>query len=265
MGFKTFHVNSEEVANARPEPKRTIMLQYLAREKERMTKMQYAQQYLAQFLEELSQLFPDSLINGSQALQRTSIGSPSPTTPIPGEYYLGCDIARMGGDESTFEVLEKIHDRYYQRENIMHRFTLTTETIAKILELNKQYDFRKIYIDDAGLGVAVFDQLLQNEETRRKVIGINNASRAVDKDHKRHRKLMKEDLYLNLKRMMEAGQIQLLKDAQIFTSLKSIMCETTENTNDVRIYGSYSHIAEGLIRAAWADREKSLNIYYESI
>ena len=39
MGFKTFHVTSEEVAKARPEPQRTIMLQYLKREKERMTEL----------------------------------------------------------------------------------------------------------------------------------------------------------------------------------------------------------------------------------
>jgi hypothetical protein len=261
MGFKTFHVNSEEVADKRPEPQRTIMLKYLESEKARMTKLQYAQQYLAQFLEQLNQLFPDSLINGSQTLQRNSITSMS-TTPSPGEYYLGCDIARMGGDETTFEILEKVGQMYYQRENILNRFTLTTETIAKILALDNQYRFKKIYIDDAGLGVAVFDQLLNNEQTRRRVVAINNSRRAIDREHNRHRKLMKEDLYLNLKRLMESGQIELLKDSEIFRSLKSIMCETNETSNEVRIYGGYSHIAEGLIRAAWSDRDRSLDLFF---
>ena len=259
MGFKTFHVNSEEVAAQRPEPQRAIMLDYLKREKERMTELHYAQQYLAQFLEELNQLFPDDLIDSLQTLQRDS----SSVTPS-GEFYLGVDVARMGGDETTFEILEKINNIFYQRENIIHKYTLTTETIAKVLELDVLYQFKKIYIDDGGLGVAVFDQLLKEDQTKRKVIAINNASRAIDVDKKRHRKLLKEDLYLNLKHLMELGHIKLLKDSTIFTSLKSIMVENNPSTNDIRIYGRYTHIAEGLIRAAWAVRDLRLNLFYEA-
>ena len=257
MGFKTFHVNSEQVAQARPEPQRAIMMDYLAREKARMTEFQYAQQYLAQFLEELGQLFPDALIDSTQTLQRVSS-----STPV-GEYFLGVDVARMGGDETTFEVLERKKDTYYQRENIVHKYTLTTDTIDKILELDLEYDFKMIYIDDGGLGVAVFDQLLIHDQTKRKVEAINNSRRAIDVDHSRKRKLLKEDLYINLLNMMERGQIQLLTDAEIGASLKSIIYETNKNTNEVRIHGRYTHIVEGLIRAAWSVRDRSLDLYYE--
>lgn len=263
MGFKTFHVNSEDVARARPEPLRSIMLAYLEREKSRMTALQYSQQYLAQFLEELGQLFPDSLISSSQSLQRVFVDPPRSPFFLSGEFFLGVDVARMGGDESTFEVLEKVGDHFFHRENLMRKFTLTTETIDKILELDNIYQFSKIYIDDGGLGVAVFDQLLKEDQTKRKVIAINNASRALDSDDRRHRKLLKEDLYLNLLRMMERGQILLLDDIEVFTSLKSIILERTHKTGDIRIYGRYSHIAEGLIRAAWSVRSTHLNIYFE--
>lgn len=267
MGFRTFHVNSEEVAASRPEPMRSIMKSYLASEKARMTSLQYAQQYLAQFLEELGQLFPDDLISRSQALQRVSSnpqGSPqgSPVA-LSGEFFLGVDVARMGGDESTFEVLEKVGENYMHRENIMSKFTLTTETIDKILELDNLYNFINIYVDDGGLGVAVFDQLLKEDQTKRKIIAINNARRALDSDDKRRKKLLKEDLYLNLKRMMEKSQIYLLDDNEVFLSLKSIIIEHTDRTGEIRIYGRYSHIAEGLIRAAWAVRNTHLNMYYE--
>jgi hypothetical protein len=256
MKFKTFHVSSEEVAEARPEPLRTMMINHLAREKERMSKLQYAQQYLAQFLEEVGQLFPDHLISEAQKTDRNKDIKES-------EYYLGVDVARMGGDETTFEILEKIDDKFIHRENIMHKFTLTTDTIQKILTLDFTYNFKTIYIDDGGLGAAVFDQLLINEQTKRKVRAINNASRAFDVDKNRSKKLMKEDLYLNLLHLLESGRLILLKDSEIFTSLKSITLENSENTNQIRIYGSYSHIAEGLIRAAWASREKKLNLYFE--
>lgn len=257
MGFKTFHVSSEEVAEKRPEPLRSIMLEHLRREKERMTELQYSQQYLAQFLEELGQFFSDELISNSQSLQRnfSSLGS-------SGEYYLGVDVARMGGDETTFEVLERVEDVFYQRENLVDRFTLTTETIDKILSLDSIYSFKNIYIDDGGLGVAVFDQLLANEQTKNKVVAINNASRAITRDSSRNKKLMKEDLYFNFKNMLESGKLKLLKDDNITISLKSIMYEVSPSSSNVRIYGRYSHIVEGLIRAAWAVRDKKLNLFY---
>lgn len=256
MGFKTFHVNSEEVAEARPEPQRTIMLDYLEREKERMTKLQYAQQYLAQFLEELGQMFPDDLIKFAQTLRREK-------EVKEGEYYLGVDIARMGGDEITFEVLERQGDRLLHRENIVHTYKLTTETIDKILELEYIYNFKTIYIDDGGIGAAIFDQLLIEDSTRSKVVAINNASRAIDRDASRTKKLLKEDLYFNLKKLLEKGQLELLRDPEITASLKSIVYEHNVIKNQVRIYGRYSHITEGLIRAAWCVRNKKLDIFYE--
>lgn len=260
LGFKTFHVTSEEVANARPEPMRSIMLSHLAKERARMTELNYAQQYLAQFLEELSQFFPDSLIRDCQVLDRFS----SPTFPSGlGNRYLGVDVARMGGDESTFEGLEDYKGTLYQIEHQTRKYSYITDTINLILELDARKDFNKIFIDDGGLGVAVFDQLLVTDQTKRKVEAINNARRSLDRDDSRKKKLFKEDLYMNLKRLMEQGKIKLYKDDDIFASLKSIIVEHTERSGEIQIYGRYSHIAEGLIRAAWGVRSAHLNIYFE--
>ena len=263
-GFKTFHVNSEEVANARPEPQRTIMLNYLEREKARMSPLQYAQQYLAQFQEELGQLFPDSLIQSAQTLERLEFKDSKEQKLAyfnGATFFLGVDVARMGGDETTFEILEKIDTKYYQRENFVTKYTLTTETIKKVLELDSEYHFKNIYIDDGGLGVAVFDQLLTNSQTKNKVVAINNASRSLEVNENRTRKLLKEDLYLNFLAMLENGSIMLLKDAEIFTSLKSIMLEHDVSKANIKIYGRYSHITEGLIRAAWSNHSNRLNLW----
>jgi len=263
MHFKTFHVNSEEVAEARPEPNRSIMKSYLATEKARMTNLQYSQQYLAQFLEELGQLFPDDLIKSQQMLQRVV---PPLTSSPSGDFYLGVDVARMGGDETTFEILEKIDDKFYHRENLMHKYTLTTETTDKILELDNLYNFRQIYIDDGGMGAAIFDNLLAESQTSSKIVAINNAARALNPDEwkeNRRKKLLKEDLYMNFKHLLERKKLKLLDDPEIAVSLKSIILETNPKTNDIRIYGRYTHIAEGLIRAAWCVKDIHLNLYYE--
>ena len=74
----------------------------------------------------------------------------------------------------------------------------------------------------------------------------------------------KEDLYNNLLRLMEQGKIKLLDDPEIFLSLKSIQYEYVTKEGQPtrrRIFGNYSHIAEGLIRAAWCTNDKSLSPY----
>jgi phage FluMu gp28-like protein len=254
MGFKTFHINSEEVANLRPSPQKEIMLDYLRREKARMTELQYAQQYLAQFLEELSQLFPDKLIESCQTEERTNKAYPEC------EYYLGVDVARMGKDATTFEIFERQWDILVQRDNQSHTKQLTTETTDQILALDCAYDFRKILIDDGGLGVAVFDALLATPQTSGKVVAINNASRPLNRDETRKKKILKEDLYMNTKNLMERGVIKLLKDQEIFNSLKSVVIESNEVTKDIRIYGQDTHIAEGIIRAIWGFKNRPLDV-----
>lgn len=247
--FTTFHVSSEDCPR--------IPKEFLEGEKARMSKLEYAQEYLGQFLDNLKQFFPDSLIRSCMKAKRDEIFK-------PGTYFLGVDIARLGKDESTFEILERFQDpvgfRLIQKENIITKRTLTTETTAKIVELDKLYKFRRIYLDDGGLGVGVFDQLLLEDATKRKVEAINNSRRSLDRDDTRKKKLLKEDLYNNLRRLMERGELELLEDDEVFQSLKSIQYEYDDQSR-LKIFGTYTHITEGLIRAAWCVKDKGLNIW----
>ena len=244
--FTSFHVNSEDCLR--------IDKAFLAHEKATMTKREYSQEYVGDFVDELMQLFPDSLITSRQLIKRRD-------NPPGRDYYLGVDVARMGGDESTFEIMERTQDKKLRHvESVVKIKILTTETTEEILHLDRLYHFKKIYVDDGGIGAAIFDNLLKNDETKRKVVAINNAARSLTRDDKRHKKLLKEDLYSNLLSLMEHGEILLLDDPEVFQSLKSVQYEYSDN-RDVRIYGRYTHIAEGLIRAAWCVKDKSLNIW----
>lgn len=266
--FKRFSTNSEEVIQNRPisenwtEKQKEQALLKLKQAKKRMTKREYAQEYLGDFVDDLMQFFPDTLIRKCMRTERPEVISKKK------RYYLGVDIARMGEDESTFEIGYLRDDgSIIQVENIVTTKTLLSETTKLILRLNSQFDFRKIFLDDGGIGVGVFDHLLTNPDTKRKVIPINNAKRVLDKDDKRKKKLLKVDLYSNLKIMMEQGKIQLLDDENLFQSLKSIQYEYTQDTHGqskLKIFGNYSHICEGLIRLAWAVKYKSLNIWVSS-
>jgi len=161
-------------------------------------------------------------------------------------------------------ALKKVNDTtLIHVEHITTKHTLTTQTTKKILQLNDQYNFKKIYVDDGGLGFGVFSQLLEEETTRRKVEPINNAKRALDRDENRKKKLLKEDLYNNLLRLMERREITLLDDNDIFQSLKSVQYEFEEGK--FRIFGNDTHIAEGLTRAGWCAKEKSIKLWVDYI
>lgn len=254
LGYRSFHVNSEDVAENRKEPQRTTMKRYLEAEKERMTTYEYARWYLAQFLDELARLYTDEWINRVCTLYREG-GQDSEA-----KYFLGVDVARLGGDEITFEIVKLRDERLKHVDSIVETKKLTTWTTNKIIELNNIYNFRKIYIDDGGMGVAILDNLLENEELRSRVEAINNARRSIEYDEKpQKRKLMKEDLYMNLLRLGEQDKIKLLRDDELAQSLRSILYDAKEN----KVYGSYTHITEGLIRAAWCIKDKGLNIWVE--
>ena len=244
--FKSFHVSSEDC------PRKNQS--FLDHEKSWMTKAQYAQEYLGEFVDELRQFFPDDLIKACQKAKRRN-------QILPGRnYFLGVDIARMGEDESTFEIIDRTERKnLIQVENLITKHTLTTETTKMILNLEKQYHFKQIFVDDGGMGVGVFDQLLTEETTKRKVIAINNASRPLTREEKKKKRAIKEDIYNNLLALMERGEIQLLDDDEIFMSLKSIQYEY-EN-GKLKVFGNYAHITDGLVRAAWCSKDKSLNIF----
>ena len=244
--FKSFHISSEDCSR--------IDQDFLKREKERMTKLQYAQEYLGEFIDELQQFFPTDIIKKCMTLSKEK-------RELSQDRYLGVDIARLGEDETVLISLERIKKKKLKMFNMeITRKTMLTETIRLIKFSDEKYNYKKIYIDDGGMGVGVFDPLLEDQQTRRKVVAINNARRSVDfhNDQKKH--ILKEDLYNNLLRLMEQGAIELWNDDKVFFSLKSIQYEYTDNQT-LKIYGKYSHITEALIRAAWCMKDKSLNIY----
>ena len=244
--FTRFYVSAEDCPRHSKE--------FLENELTSMTELEYAQEYLAKFLDELRRVYPEELISKCCTLKRRD------SILKNRDYYLGVDIARMGKDESTFEIIDRIDSKnLIQVENLITTKTLTTATTNKIIMLNKVYNFRQIFIDDGGMGVGVLDQLLTTEETKRKTIAINNQSRPLSQDQKGTKKIIKEDVYNNLKMLMERGEIKLLDDPELVLSLASMQFQITNGK--VKYFGNYTHIADGLIRAAWSSQDKSLKPY----
>lgn len=268
--FTRFSVTSEDVMSNRPiseswtELQREKALLKLKQAKSRWSKRRYAQEYLGEFDEGLRRWFSDSLISSSCILKRRS------AIIFGRDYYMGCDIARMGEDQGSFEIIDKMSDDHLEQvENLVTEKKLTNETEENVWSLDSKYECVKIFIDaGAGtLGVSVFDHLLCDDRTRDKVVAINNAQRPMDNDTRKS-KILKEDLYDNLRSLMEQGKIKLLDDEDLIESLRSIQYEyvmTDGEPTRVKIWGDFSHIVEGLIRSAWCSKYKDLNFKIYSI
>ena len=254
--FKKFHLTAESCPRHKPE--------HLEAMKNTMSALEYAQEYLAVFIDDFKRIFSDDWI------KKVCIGKKPDKIAREFKHYMGVDIARLGRDEGTFEVFRKEHkDKIVQVDNIVTRKLLTTETERKILELAGTYPFHKESIGiDAGagtLGVSVFDHLIDESKTKNKVVAINNRERVLDKDGEHKKKILKEDLYNNLVALGEKGKLILLDDDEIRASLASVQYEYLIKANSattLRIFGNYTHIVEGIIRAVWlASKDKTLNIW----
>lgn len=260
--FTRFSISSEEVAKDRPlsaswtEKQRENMLLFLEREKKRMSIVAYAQEYLGKEMEALKQFFSTELIKKCMILDRSA----KHYSAAAGDKFLGVDVAGMGGDETVLISLARIgRERLKQVDMERAKETLTTETTLRIKAANAKWNYKKIYIDDGGLGFGVFSELLSDTDAKGKVVAINNSSRPLDRDEDRKKRILKEDLYTNLKVLMEQGKIELFDDPELFVSLRSVQCEY--NDSKLEIFGNYTHIAEALIRAAWCIQDKTLGLW----
>jgi hypothetical protein len=173
---------------------------------------------------------------------------------------MGVDVAGMGEDETVLVSVAKTdNDKLLMYDMKILMKSPVPSTARRILYEDEREDYMKIYIDDGGLGVGVFQLLLEHYQTSRKVVAINNSHRSLDSEDKQRKRILKEDLYTNLKSLMEQGRIKLWKNDKLRMSLRSIQYH--HKNGRMLISGNYSHIVEALNRAAWSEKDKSLNIF----
>lgn len=229
---------------------------FLAKERARMSRQEYAQEYLAEYVDDFRQFFPTELIKRCSTIIGWNFEK---DYNRDARYYLGVDVARYGGDENAFVVAE------IDRNNFVRVIiTKTTErrglldSLGEIRQFDKIFHFRKIFIDDGGVGGGLFDVMIDDSLLKRRVVALNNATRSID--IKRSHAILKEDLYSSALCLMEANKCALIYDTQLLRSLRTIVYEYTSNKN-VMISGAYAHLAEAMVRALWGIKDKGLKCY----
>ena len=247
--FLHIHFSSEDC--------KRIGKSFLAKEKKRMTKLMYKQEYLAEFTDDWHQFFPTALIKERMIMTEWSKKLDAHSM---GRFYLGVDFAAYGGDENAFVVVELVGSRLKVVKVFTTERRSAPDTIGFIQVLHGEFGFKKIFVDDGGLGSPITD-MLKLKIGRRLVSGLNNSSkRFVEQGEDKKQGILKEDLYANTLMLMETGQIDMVSDLGLLRSMKSITFEYTDNKK-VKIFGDYTHMTEALIRACWCVKDRGLSVY----
>ena len=265
--WKVYYKTSPEVMKERKltniwtKEIRDSSLKFLKDQEAEMDKLQFAQEYLGQFIDEVNQWFEDKLIQSCMTEERPNKIEKDQI------YFLGVDVARMGDDQSTFQIF-KLTERghLYQVENQETSKTTLPQTFEHIKGLHALYDFSKIFIDSVGIGVGVYDWLKHDDDTKRVTVAIDNSKQVMDEGGTR--KLQKTLKYAHAKMLMETGKIHLLDESKIFQSFKSTQFAYTNDNMGVRhlkIFGNFTHICEGCTNAIWGEKSKNLNMRIHSI
>jgi hypothetical protein len=240
--FYKIHIKSEDCPR--------ITDEFLEQERKRMTKLQYCQEYEAEFLDALQQFFPRELI--------VSCFNSEGITDA--RKFLGVDFAGHGGDPNAFTTVENKNDKCFISHTETTQDQKAWETVNKILKLNDKHDYKKIGVDDGGLGSPILDYMLTHSALKRKAIGLNNAKRDIDADG-RTKQLQGIEMYANMKIMMEQGLVKFSeKNDELIRSLTSIQFVVDKDTKNIKIHGKHDHIAEAAKRALWLVKSKGLNI-----
>lgn len=250
--FKQWHISSENCPR--------IPRDFLQKEKNRLSKAEYAQEYLGEFVDEFNQFFPTELIKKCMTFMSWDIKKDYNHNA---SYYLGIDPARYGEDEAAF-VSGELHDKKFKIVHCDERRKVAGKAITSLRDftviLDNEFKYKRIFNDDTGVGGGLTD-LLQEELGKSKVIGLNNASRRYQDEHQEKKKgILKEDLYSNALSMMERGNVEIINNLKLLRSLKSVQFEYTTDRN-LRIHGKYTHLAEAFVRCCWAWQSKGLKLF----
>ena len=264
--FKVWEMDTETVSRKRPiseswtQEQHDGFIEFLAEEKEDKSEMVYAQEYLAIAALDKRQFYSDEWIdkvchvNEKQKIQ------------VTGKNYGGFDLARMGGDYFTAEVVKKISKtNITQIDHYTRRMLLTTDNENLIIEYTKKHNCRQSGIDAGSgtLGVSVYDHLQLVSDIKRKIVAMNNRQISINQEDGKQR-LYNEDMHDNLRALGERGELHLFNSDDIKASFRSVRWDKVQDAHGlwkVKISGKNTHIVEGIMRAAeLASKDESLNI-----
>jgi len=193
--------------------------------------LEFRTEYGAEFIADQDNYF------GFDLIEKCTNDIPPMFVPETGKsYYMGLDVARFGSDSSVFTVIEKgATSKPHKVVHIREENKKSTDQVIKIAgEMHDIWHFKKIYVDDTGLGAGVFDGL--KKELNEKIDGSQTNSGL--KYGKRDIVIgitfsvkSKLDIYSNLKLLMEQGNLLLPNNKRMIFQMRDFRYELTSSGN----------------------------------
>ena len=167
-------------------------------------------------------------------------------------YVLGVDFARLGEDSSVYTVLEKPwgEEKVYVVYIHEQKHSLLNQAVGFIKRLDQKFRFKMIYTDETGLGSGPTDFL--KESLGRRIKGFRFTLQS------------KQDLYSNLKRLMEAGLLRIPNHRKLLFQLADLRYELT-STGEAKIHHSergYDDMCDSLALACLYFQSKPRTVYH---
>ncbi len=242
--------------------------EFLEEQRELVGEQRFAQEYLAQFVDDAKAYFPQSLLRecvhacASEKCSYCEMLSDFEKLVLfpqkhPGTLFGGYDPGGKG-DPAAFVVLQRTNDEikslrvvlqktYLQDKNAKDD-NLYTRFTVEIADLHKKLDVRKIFVDQTGLGQPIIEHC---KDLRLPAEGMTLTARS------------KQELLSNLKILLEQKKIVLpAGDLNLLANLNCIEAERSR-TGGFRFShpaGTNDDLAYALALAAWAASGRSATV-----
>lgn len=150
------------------------------------------------------------------------------------KYFLGADIARLGQDSTCLTVLE-VKNGLARVVRIVDIPKATLDhVIDRIIQLHDIYKFKKMFLDETGLGAGVKDMLARKYNSYQKsdfdiVVGVKFTIQS------------KLDIYSNLKVLMEQGKLFYPRIDKLVAQLRDFRYELTAGDNVKLHHSEYGY------------------------
>ncbi|MGI0092331.1 MAG: terminase large subunit domain-containing protein [Nitrososphaerales archaeon] len=219
----------------------------------------FRQEYLAEFVDEESTYFPNSLLRS--CLHVCAGVAPCPYCEVirgmkepSGSLYAGYDPGGLS-DPATLVVVERFNDQ--EKRGLSYRVVMAkvfvaaklgktggdvyTQFTAQVADLHKKFHFRKVFVDSTGLGSPIVEHC---KSLGLPAEGIIFSSKT------------KEDMLSHLRILLEQKRVMLPDNLDLLSNLNCIVAERTHSGgySFSHANGTHDDLGYALALAAWAAR-----------
>jgi hypothetical protein len=212
-----------------------MTIEYIEEMKNNTTDIVFKTEYCAQFIEDQDAFFGYELIEN--CVDNTLVLSETPEVDSTYTHYLGADIARLGQD-STCLMIIRVKEQRAEILKIIDIPKCTLDVaIERIRELIGFYRFKRVFVDETGLGAGVTDVLAKEYNQPKLQMGKNMIGYGKQTEYGdrivgvKFTIQSKLDMFGNLKVLMTQNRLRIPRNTKLIAQLRDFRYELTENMN----------------------------------